>query len=294
MPQLLHTIIPRRRGANLIKLIVITALIYFIVDFGFRQDSSEEKYEKWSLDRKPKDKFNEFKKSDDDDMKEQFNSEDRIIMDEFLNHLAANALKTRRPYVPTTKKLEEIRPEVVQIEAIDEDGEIKIEEDDKVLENKGKAVEPEVTNVNAAEKQGDEGVEPQGVIDEPDDGNGNIFGVENPGEMGKPVTMPAKLSPEVKKLYDEGWKRNSFNQYLSDHISVHRSLVDFRTDYCKAMMSNYSRNLPATSVIIIFHNEAWSTLLRSVHSVIDRSPEHLLTEIILVDDFSDMGLLTNF
>ena len=47
--------------------------------------------------------------------------------------------------------------------------------------------------------------------------------------------------------------------------------------------------LPTTSVIIVFHNEAWSTLLRTVYSVLYTTPADLLTEIIMVDDASIAG-----
>ncbi|WAQ94196.1 GALT5-like protein, partial [Mya arenaria] len=58
---------------------------------------------------------------------------------------------------------------------------------------------------------------------------------------------------------------------------------------CKTI--DYGKNLPCTCVIIIFHNEAWSVLLRTIHSVIDRSEPNLLKEIIVVDDFSDFDHL---
>lgn len=107
------------------------------------------------------------------------------------------------------------------------------------------------------------------------------------GEMGKPVILPTNLSKDVKAMVDLGWKNNAFNQYVSDMISVHRSLPDPRDEWCKEN-DKYSEDLPSTSVIICFHNEAWSVLLRTVHSVLDRSPRNLIEEIILVDDFSDM------
>jgi polypeptide N-acetylgalactosaminyltransferase len=119
----------------------------------------------------------------------------------------------------------------------------------------------------------------EGVVPPPQDPNA-------PGEMGKAVKFD-NPQPEIKSLIDKGWKDNAFNQYASDKISLHRTLPDPRDAWCKAP-NRFLSELPTTSVIICFHNEAWSTLLRTVHSVMDRSPTHLVKEIILVDDASDM------
>uniref|UniRef100_A0A671YY93 Polypeptide N-acetylgalactosaminyltransferase 5 n=1 Tax=Sparus aurata TaxID=8175 RepID=A0A671YY93_SPAAU len=85
---------------------------------------------------------------------------------------------------------------------------------------------------------------------------------------------------EVRKRWDEG----HFNVYLSDKIPVDRAIPDTRPETCAQNLVH--DDLPSTSVIFCFVDEVWSTLLRSVHSVLNRSPPHLLKEIILVDDFS--------
>lgn len=52
-----------------------------------------------------------------------------------------------------------------------------------------------------------------------------------PGEMGRPVILPTNMSTQTKKLVDDGWLNNAFNQYASDLISVHRSLPDPRDQW---------------------------------------------------------------
>ena len=87
----------------------------------------------------------------------------------------------------------------------------------------------------------------------------------------------------MKEKIKHGWNEHAFNRVVSDMISVERRLPEKRDSWC--LNQSYG-SLPQTSIIICFHNEAWSTLLRTVHSVLNRSPDHLVREILLVDDAS--------
>ena len=79
--------------------------------------------------------------------------------------------------------------------------------------------------------------------------------------------------------------RYNINVTHSDHLSPDRPLIDTRPSACYQFKYDI-RSLPQVSVIIPFYNEALSMILRTVHSVLNRSPDSLLREVILVDDKS--------
>ncbi|XP_070709222.1 polypeptide N-acetylgalactosaminyltransferase 11 isoform X1 [Pempheris klunzingeri] len=109
-----------------------------------------------------------------------------------------------------------------------------------------------------------------------------------------PVNKGGELSPEMgmifneadQELRDTGYHRHAFNVLISTRLGHHRELPDTRDSQCRDKV--YPLALPSASVVICFFNEAFSALLRTVHSVLDRTPAFLLHEIILVDDHSEL------
>jgi len=194
---------------------------------------------------------------------------------------------------PELKEL--IEEKIVKEEGVDENGPNDNKKDDPLVEEQkamdipdSNKVKEEVEKPTARKDLGkklEDEIEKKKAEEQP-----NLpppMPPSGPGEMGEAVKID-KPDAETKKKIDKGWKDNAFNGYVSDLISVHRSLPDIRNDWCRAPERLLNVTLPKTSVILTFHNEAWSALLRSVHSIINRSPEELLHEIILVDDASDM------
>lgn len=102
-----------------------------------------------------------------------------------------------------------------------------------------------------------------------------------PGEGG---TEPVRLDDSLKTKVQDAINEYGFNMVASDTVSLDRYPADLRHEQCKHW--TYPELLPAASVILVFHNEGWSTLVRTIHSVINFTPPNLLEEIVLIDDGS--------
>ncbi|XP_053610497.1 polypeptide N-acetylgalactosaminyltransferase 3-like [Plodia interpunctella] len=117
--------------------------------------------------------------------------------------------------------------------------------------------------------------------------NANLYSpVPMAGEGGRPVEIYQRELITAK----EHFSLHYYNIVVSDKISINRSLPDVRSKSCKDVKYDID-NLPTATVIIVFHNEAWSTLMRTVMSVIRRSRDSLVKQIILVDDASERAYL---
>lgn len=104
--------------------------------------------------------------------------------------------------------------------------------------------------------------------------------------LGSEFNLVEYLSKKAIQPNMDPYVKNKFNQKASDSLPPDRSIIDTRHYHCQQKHYNLDE-LPPTSIIITYHNEARSTLLRTIVSVLNRSPSKLITEIILVDDFSD-------
>lgn len=104
-----------------------------------------------------------------------------------------------------------------------------------------------------------------------------------PGEGGVGVN----LGPEEKSAADRTVREFGFNMVASDKISLDRRIKDTRPAECKYWHYPELSKLPKASVVIVFVNEGWSTLMRTVHSVLNTSPPELIADIVLVDDYSN-------
>lgn len=103
------------------------------------------------------------------------------------------------------------------------------------------------------------------------------------GDDGKPVT----LTGISKEIGEKQLAKIALNEELSEHLSYNRTTPDARNPLCRNRVYNLN-SLPTTSVVIIFYNEPYSVIVRTIHSVLNTCDRRILKEVILVDDGSTL------
>ncbi|XP_052453413.1 probable polypeptide N-acetylgalactosaminyltransferase 8 [Carassius gibelio] len=94
----------------------------------------------------------------------------------------------------------------------------------------------------------------------------------------------AELTEEEQMEAERQFQEFGYNAFLSNRLPLNRTIPDTRSIRCTVKI--YPKDLPTISVILIYFNEALSVIKRAICSIIDKTPAHLLKEIVLVDDHS--------
>ncbi|KAL8274921.1 hypothetical protein Esti_001121 [Eimeria stiedai] len=140
--------------------------------------------------------------------------------------------------------------------------------------------------------------------------HGQVGVTETGVPLWHPQPLPGYQTPKDLELAFTGY---CFNTALSDSLSLDREVPSFDSAACAKRREAFNKTYPfeaaaaaaaaaaapaadgdeedvldpRASVVIVFHNESLSVLLRSVHSVLNRTSPLLLREVVLVNDYSN-------
>uniref|UniRef100_A0A0G4HAU9 Glycosyltransferase 2-like domain-containing protein n=1 Tax=Chromera velia CCMP2878 TaxID=1169474 RepID=A0A0G4HAU9_9ALVE len=105
----------------------------------------------------------------------------------------------------------------------------------------------------------------------------------------RPTPLKSPLTPEDMRA---SYKNYCFHSKLSESKPLDIPRRDLRSTECREFDEKEVPRQPKTgrellkaaSVIIVSHDELFSALFRSVHSILNRTPPEILGEVIVVDD----------
>ena len=129
-------------------------------------------------------------------------------------------------------------------------------------------------------------------------GEQQLHGAIGLGSDGAPDWSPVPLpnGGEMSRAQQtEAHRGYCYNTARCASLPLDRAMPDVRSPQCRAQrypaLDGVASSPPgglagglAASVVFIFHNEALCALLRSIHSVLNRTPPRLLHEVVLIDD----------
>uniref|UniRef100_A0A0K0ELS4 Glyco_trans_2-like domain-containing protein n=1 Tax=Strongyloides stercoralis TaxID=6248 RepID=A0A0K0ELS4_STRER len=101
-----------------------------------------------------------------------------------------------------------------------------------------------------------------------------------------PITQNKSSVEEEKQKW--GYKNFGFNIFVSDKIGPKRNITKQAHSLCDKL--EYNITLKA-SIVIVYHNEALSVLIRMLNGILNKTSIEILKEIILFDDYSDNELV---